>query len=422
MVNLMLLDWSGAEREVHFVGWTDNTRTAFFIRGEQGVRRAITLRLPGLPYVTFHESPIPNLPVTQISRTVLRVPPCFSSNEEAEASRDRHLAEYFNAKHGLGTQWKLFTSQTLYLEPSDGVELARLLDEEKQRRRQDYLELERQTATLPMQQAEREHASLPNRFNTFDSDGNVISVFDVTLEMEKQHNTLGVRDRYLIAFWAAKFGFDLNRMNEDAQSFRRWLQQGATNRLARITDSTTGTVRLAECLNLTHDQWAVLEAAVHYEIRFADGSRCWLDNFEERDLHTPEEVWEFNELEAARKPPEPPPWHSEGFGTIWRRNTEGGVADSLPLSNEFRALCQLLAERDDKTAPFSEIEPRIGTRANELDISAGVNRPAQKGQRRIRDMLRTETGRLLLRWGVLAILDPAGREKFLKLSPPNPTS
>src|SRR5438046_1349171 len=116
MSSLTILGWSGDQREVRFVGWTDQTRAAFFMRDEQGIRRTVNLRLPGISYLKFRDNPIPNLPVVRISRTALHVPPCFSSNEQAEASRDRRSVEYFNTIHQLGTQWKLYSAQTVYLE------------------------------------------------------------------------------------------------------------------------------------------------------------------------------------------------------------------------------------------------------------------------------------------------------------------
>lgn len=136
-----------------------------------------------------------------------------------------------------------------------------------------------------------------------------------------------------------------------------------------------------------------------------------------RAVTSPEEVKDSEKFESAQKPPERMPWHSEGFATIRKFNSKGEMVEPLPLSNEFRALCQLLAERPDQIAQFSEIEPQIGTRTHELDIAAKAINPAQKGERRVRDLLRTKTGKRLLKWGVL-IEKEVGREKFLKLSPP----
>jgi hypothetical protein len=123
------------------------------------------------------------------------------------------------------------------------------------------------------------------------------------------------------------------------------------------------------------------------------------------------------QLTTTTTAPEPIPWHTVGFSAIHRCNDKGKVIDTLSLPNEFRALCQLLAERPAQIAQYSEIEPHIGTRTHDLDTAAGVTNPAQKGGRRIRDLLRTEYGRKLIKWRVL-IKTKAGREKILKLRPP----
>ena len=103
---------------------------------------------------------------------------------------------------------------------------------------------------------------------------------------------------------------------------------------------------------------------------------------------------------------------------ISRHNRNGEEVDTLPLSNEFRALCQLLAERPGQTGQFSEIEPKIGTRTRELDLAAGQAKAASpSGKRRLRDMLSTQTGKKLLLWKVLRKAEP-GREKFITLFPP----
>jgi hypothetical protein len=245
-----------------------------------------------------------------------------------------------------------------------------------------------------------------------------ISIFDVTLDMVR-NGWGGLREKLLEREWAEHFGLKLQTIPTEAAAFHAWLEKHAYNARQRTTDIQIGTVEIGVCLNLHPWQWEVLEAAVLYEVRFADGTRCWLDDIEERAVTSPEEVEDFEKLESAQKPQEPTPWHTEGFVTIRRCNGKGELVENLPLSNEFRALCQLLAERPDQTAQYSEIEPHIGTRTHDLDTAAGVTNPAQKGERRVRDLLRTETGRRLLEWGVLTEIE-VGREKFLKLTAPKP--
>lgn len=402
---LRILDWSGASREVRFVSW-NTAHSVCFIYDEQHVRRAINLSLPSLFNLRFHENPFPNSPPEEILRTALHLPPCLASKKEADALRTKGTGE--NAVASQFFPWQLVTRHVMHLEPKDDKALTRLLRKALARRRSEHKAREREIAALPPEQAEAECRILKGEFSAKGPDGSLISEFDVTLDMVKQ-GWGGLRDRLLHDEWARLVGLNLDRVVEDARAFRRWIEKrGAIVR--ENSDVSPGLVFETE--------WEVLEAAVRYEIRFIDGTRCWLDAIEERPLADAAEVADFDLVEKAQAIPGPLPWHSEGFGTIWRRDVEGEVSDSLPLSNEFRALCQLLAERGDQTAQFSEIEPQIGTRTHELDTNAGQGAKASPtGERRVRDMLRTETGKRLLEWGVLTEIE-VGREKFLKLSPP----
>jgi hypothetical protein len=426
MNDLHILDWSGSKRDVPFVGW-NKTHTSCFIYDEQHARRAVNLVLPNLFDVQFRENPFPNLPPTGILRAALHLPPCCASKAETDALQTTDSSEYLAALEFF--PWKLATRHVMYLQPEHDKALSRLLHKELAQRRRKYEAREREIAAMPPEQAEAERRILKGEFSVADPDFSTadlnkrkfISVFDVKLGMVKQGTGVlrELRDKLLVAAWAEKFGLDLDRVATDALAFRQWLTcERAFNKRERIFDSTTGTLERSVGLHLDETQWEILEAAVSYEIRFADSSRCWLDAIEERPLADAAEVAEFEVVQKAQAPASPPPWHSEGFGTIWRRNAQGEVSESLPLSNEFRALCQLLAERDDQTAQFSEIEPQIGTRTHQLDTEAGQSAKASsKGERRVRDLLRTETGRRLLDWGALTEIE-VGREKFLKLSPP----
>lgn len=459
MKDLHILDWSGGKRKVQFIGW-NKTHTSCFIYDEQHARRAVNLSLPSLFNLQFPEHPFPNLPPTEIVRTALHVPPCCASKDEANALQTSGTAE--DAVANAFFPWKLATRHILCLQPQDYKPLARLLREELKRlrdeRRADKRDLPRwvdqkgargrhriaelrdRCKALPRDQSAvaksrlaktqgkflqwlrkleaEQRRILEGKFTALDPDNTLISVFDVTLDMVKQ-GWGGLRERLLHAEWAKLSGLALDRVTADAGAFRQWLsRERAFNTRERIFDSTTRTSEVSVGLHLSETEWEILEATVSYEIRFSDGSRCWLDAIEERPLADAAEVAEFEVVQKAQAPASPHPWHSEGFGTIWRRNAQGVVSESLPLSNEFRALCQLLAERDDQTAQFSEIEPQIGTRTHHLDTEAGQGAKASsKGERRVRDLLRTETGTRLLEWGVLTEIE-VGREKFLKLSPP----
>jgi hypothetical protein len=238
----------------------------------------------------------------------------------------------------------------------------------------------------------------------------------------------GIRDAWLHEDWALKNGEDLGAMFRERFFFLKWLETH-TGTPANIIDATSRPTTQRHGISPPgfgekyeqDPRFLDACASVCFRARFADnaGSVVYLENCEIREELTAEERNEVAQLTTTATPPEPIPWHTEGFATIRRCNDKGEVIATLPLANEFRALCQLLAERPDQTAQYSEIEPQIGTRTHDLDTAAGVTNPAQKGERRVRDLLRTETGRCLLEWGVLTEIE-VGREKFLKLRPPAP--
>lgn len=115
------------------------------------------------------------------------------------------------------------------------------------------------------------------------------------------------------------------------------------------------------------------------------------------------------------------PWHSDGFDHLFRRNLKGEMKDRHPLTPEFRAVVQLLNETAGQTARFCKIEPQIGGRIRQIELSDGRDEKeaSPSGKRRLRDMLKTQEGRKLKTWGVL-VVERVGRQKFLRLAPPTP--
>jgi hypothetical protein len=205
---------------------------------------------------------------------------------------------------------------------------------------------------------------------------------------------------------AKETGIDLAEMKKKAQEFAvQWRTQFGTEHQP------------------SHEMMMNDRDAVRFCIQFAIGIKFYLHGFQIRNLLTPDEATKFASLSRTLEPhPQearetiPPAWHSEGFATVRRRSTTGSD-ESLTLTNEARALCQLLNDRPDKIAQYSEIEAQIGPRIHELDTAVGTTKPSGKGPRRVRDMLRTKIGEKLLNWKVLVSISE-GREKFLKLCPP----
>jgi hypothetical protein len=108
------------------------------------------------------------------------------------------------------------------------------------------------------------------------------------------------------------------------------------------------------------------------------------------------------------------PWHTEGFGIIYRLNRKGEKVGELTLTPVFQALCQILSEQPEQRAWFSKIEPLIGPRAQKIDAERGTMAESPSS-RRIRDLLKERQGKNLQKWKVL-VIEAAGQRKLIKLS------
>jgi hypothetical protein len=194
--------------------------------------------------------------------------------------------------------WQLATRHVMSLEPKDDKVLAKLLRQELEQRRAEYREEERALATLPPKQAEERRKLLTSKFTVSRSDGKLVSVFDLTLD-DVRAGWGGLRDRLLREEWSAMCGIPTARVLADASLFCRWIASKTINASTESLNERTRTVEVSVGLNLFETEWEVLEAAVRYEIRFADGSRCWLDAVEERGLADADEVREFEDIERA---------------------------------------------------------------------------------------------------------------------------
>lgn len=309
MAKIVVSAWSGSKREVHFVGY-NRGHTACFIRNEQNSRTAIALRLPRLFQISFHQNPIGERgsPPVEISRTALHLPACFASRKETEAFGDPNSNEMLCASQFGHDLWKAATCHKCWLEPKHDKELSKLLrDELKHLRRRHKIrerEIAARIAALPPGETERikELRNMLRGEFTACAPGTsgleYISIFDTTLEMVRG-GWGNLRERLLAREWAEHHGLNLKTIPIEAAAFRAWLERLAYNARLTTTDLSTRTVETGVGLQLYPNQWEILEAAIQYEIRFADGSRCWLEDFEERAITDPQEVEDFDCLEQA---------------------------------------------------------------------------------------------------------------------------
>jgi hypothetical protein len=310
MSTLSILQWSGVKREVHFVGY-NRDHTACFIRDEQNSRRAITLHLPKTFDLHFYQNPIgkDGSPLVKINRAVLHVPACFGTKKEKQAFDNPQSAVALGDVALVHDLWMTLTPHKCWLDPKDDPKLSKLLHAELDRQRRFYKirvkETEDQIAALPpseTKQAEELRNMLQGEFTAVtvgeNNEYKYISIFEVTLDMVR-HGWAGLREKLLEREWAEHFGVNLETISTEAAAFHVWLGNSAYNASQTTTNLNTRAVEIGFGLKLDPWQWEVLKAAVLYEIRFADGSRCWLDEIEERGITDPQEVEDFDRLEQA---------------------------------------------------------------------------------------------------------------------------
>ena len=158
---------------------------------------------------------------------------------------------------------------------------------------------------------------------------------------------------------------------------------------------------------------------VCFAIQFSEKVTYYLSSVKIRSFMTVAEVDEFQKLTSVNgsKAEVVEKWHTPDFRTVSWHNRRGKLTEHS-LTNEFRALFQMLSEPLRKSAQYGEIESKIGKRIRELDLADGQeNMSSPPGPRRVRDLLNTQQGKLFVNLGILKI-ESVGREKFLKLCPP----
>jgi hypothetical protein len=441
----------GTDHQLQSVGWktpqANDCRRQFFALDSHGKMLVVTPKLALPKYydplcqvkAVFCGEPFPEAVCVEIRFCRLLSPPCYKSKEEFDSQLPGHYAlEPWRAIY-----WETH-GEFLVVDESDEVLLRERYARWLSAMQADYeSEVNRfraqieclKAASLPElgieneEQRAAEIAGLHTQLNVLQSDDPIPGIpskgwLKLTFDDIKR-GCEGLRDAWMHEIWAAQHGQDLAEMHRERIAFRRWLEIH-TGTPANVIDAT----KLERHNGIMPPNFGerfesdprFLEACakVRYRARFADnaGTVVYLADCEIREELTAEERKEAASL-TERPQLKVQSWHSEGFTVIYRFNSNGEVIETLPLNNEFRALCQLLNESPDNTGQFSEIEPRIGTRAHELDVAAGVRNPALKGERRIRDLLQNETGRRLVEWGILTE-KKIGREKFLTLSAPKP--
>jgi hypothetical protein len=296
---LSLHEWNQSPRQVRFVGFSRDYSAAF-IRDEEGARRAIRLRLPGICDIQFRRNPIQDAAsaLQSITRTALHLPPGFASQAECAAFRTKGSHEQIIAAHFA--PWKLVSIHNCFLDAKDDKQLGKVLRQEQHRLRKDYAQRQKEIAGLPPERRAEEQRALEVEFTTIRRAApgakELGSVFDLTLD-DAREGWGDLRENLLHEQWAAHYGLDLGRLHDDAKAFHAWLEQRAYNARQETFHTNTRTTEIGVGLSLTADQWEMLEASIGYEVRFTGGLRCWLEAVEITSTLVPQEIEDFDRHE-----------------------------------------------------------------------------------------------------------------------------
>lgn len=286
MNTLTILDWDRIKRTVDFVGYNAD-RTICYIYDENHAKRSLILTLPHEFGLQFRRNPIPRFPPIAINRAALELPTCFASKEEYDVFRQR-LANWPPSLKAAPVYelLRLANPRAAWIEPKQETKLVKMLVEEKLRLRKKYEEKKRAIPKNPADQREVKLRALEKEFTTIvqgDSIGssNIISVFKLKREDAKR-GALGLRDKLLHLEFAEAHDLDLATTPDEARRFRRWLTKNSVS-----------------VNHLSQEKWKALQMQARYEIVFFDGTRCWLDELKDVELTDPQQIEEFDRLEAA---------------------------------------------------------------------------------------------------------------------------
>ncbi len=364
MNKLTITKWTGDTRQIRFVGY-NRDHTACLVLDEQNTRRVITLRLPKLFNIRFCKNPIGrhgSSPI-EIKRAALHLPACFASKDEKEAFDDRQSGEVLTAKKFKHFLWKAVTNHKCWLGPENDGKLAELLDEELERQRRLYAIREKETAdqiaALPpgdTKGAQALHNELREEFSTVTSGEKgalkFISKIDMPLD-RVHHGWAGLREKLLGREWANHFGLNLQTIPTEAAAFHKWLEEHAHNRRQGTMDQKTRIVEIGNGLKLDPWQWEVLEAYILYEIRFSDGTRCWLTDIEERAVTDTLEFDDFCKLEALPSQSTANPKHLEMLAEAHQMLSGGILITNCELVDKMTPQDKLLFNWLVKSNPES---------------------------------------------------------------------
>jgi hypothetical protein len=254
-----------------FIAWKDD-RQSFYARPRNGKPRVVKL-IPNLPPDAVSTGyPFPECAPVEIKPCCLLPPPCRESEEEWETVLPDNWEAVYLKTHGRG----------LHLTREDDKELRARMAAYKKAKRAEY-ERDRKAAQRikepikrerEIEEIEREYNAPLHTFEGLDFAGSL----NMTLGMVKR-GFEGIRDTYLVEWWAKHEGIDLNAMWRDRTEFRKWIEAHAGLPAIihdmRMEDKRRGLV--SPGFHGDNDpRFMELCAAIRFRVDFSDGTAVYL--------------------------------------------------------------------------------------------------------------------------------------------------
>jgi hypothetical protein len=254
-----------------FIAWKDDRR-AFYARPHNGKPRVVTLT-PALPGgADWTTEPFPECAPVKITPCYLLPPPCRKSKDEWKTVIPDEWEAVYLKTHGQG----------LHLSRDDDKALRERLAAHKKAARADY-DRERKAAeqiTDPKERArqietlEHEYNAPLHTFHALECAGTL----NMTLGMVKR-GCEGIRNTFLVEWWAKRQRVDLAEMTRNRAEFRKWIEELA-GRPAIIYDSRMKDRRRGLIPPNFHGKrdprFMALCAAVRFRVEFQDGTAAYL--------------------------------------------------------------------------------------------------------------------------------------------------
>ncbi|HEV2331377.1 MAG TPA: hypothetical protein VGY56_21555, partial [Verrucomicrobiae bacterium] len=352
MTKLVIFDWGKQKRDVDFVGYGTTGNCCYIYNGNND-RCAIDLWLPSGFGFKFQKNPLSAALPVEISRAILQVPSFdvvsqdlaqdffwLKAQDKSAPAKDPfpliavHPRKQWNGSDLAKKLWKLLNGML-------------------RRRLREYESAKQEIAKRPRDEQEAALRELEHRFSFIGNDFRTASIFQTTLNDVKA-GLFGFLNSVLQDEFLEYHHLDLNRIEkENAEFCRRICLEG--------TDLSQSTLN-------------ILAKRVRYRVHFRDNTDCWLEGIYERPLTTPQEIDEFERLEASQKSTAPP----RGKVEVLDGNT-GPLRDKID---------EMKSAAEKEKAASTEKDQRLAIAQRELSAGLLITDPDAKLQQEMGDVER----------------------------------